>query len=408
MADFTPSQIATSAGIGAAISEGSGLLGSLTSQLFGGWNARRQWKYQRKQMELQQQYALEQMAKQYEYQQQMFDYENAYNDPSKVMERYRNAGINPAAVMGSSGASMAATNQTGGSVGTPPGPSGGPAVGAGAPSQPVDPLAASQIAVNQSQAEKNQSDSIFTQDSILTSQATRRLLGAQVDNVQWDSYVKTQEAEIARIEASNKQDEIDARIGNMISSTNNFISQAALNDEQAKLVRRQAACEIARIKLLQSEVRLNNEQCGYIHILSKGEKLNYDAASQTFRIPVVDGSGKPVLLRDNEGRLVTDQEGNPRHKYTTVNGPEAMQAYLRYQAVSAGYQIAVDQIEGQWAETRQKFQNVRDVSAALSGIIGSFGFAKGSFKSSTLGRGYREYVTNRHGEVIRGTYRETF
>lgn len=91
---------------------------------------KRQWKYQQKQMKLQQQYALEQMQKQgeinYANWQKQFDYENAYNDPSKVFDRYLKAGITPAAVLGSSGVGVNATMPGGspGSVGAS-GPSGG-------------------------------------------------------------------------------------------------------------------------------------------------------------------------------------------------------------------------------------------------------------------------------------------
>ena len=62
-------------------------------------SAKKQWKYKQKEMALQQQYALEQMAKSAEYQlahdKQMFDYENAYNEPTKVFDRYLKAGITP-------------------------------------------------------------------------------------------------------------------------------------------------------------------------------------------------------------------------------------------------------------------------------------------------------------------------
>ena len=82
---------------------------------------KRQWKYQQKQMKLQQQYALEQMQKQgeinYANWQKQFDYENAYNDPSKVFDRYIKAGVTPAAVLGSSGVGVNAT-MSGGSAGS--------------------------------------------------------------------------------------------------------------------------------------------------------------------------------------------------------------------------------------------------------------------------------------------------
>ena len=118
--------VSTGAMLGAAgISAG----GQVASGLFKP-SLKRQWKYQQKQMKLQQQYALEQMQKQgeinYANWQKQFDYENAYNDPSKVFDRYLKAGVTPAAVLGSSGVGINATMSGGsaGSVGAS-GPSGG-------------------------------------------------------------------------------------------------------------------------------------------------------------------------------------------------------------------------------------------------------------------------------------------
>ena len=111
------SRLGMSAASGAASSFGSAAGSGIGNALLGGISAKRQWKYVQKQMALQQQYALEQMAKSAEYQlkhdKSMFDYENAYNDPSKVFERFAKAGISPAAVLGQSGASVGATIGTG-------------------------------------------------------------------------------------------------------------------------------------------------------------------------------------------------------------------------------------------------------------------------------------------------------
>jgi len=136
---------------------GSGLGGAL----FGGITAKRQWKYQQKQMKLQQQYALEQMAKSAEYQlahdKQMFDYENAYNDPSKVFERYLKAGVTPAAVLGSSGVGVSATVPTS-SGGAPSGGSvsGGSPIDGSFPVSSGDPLAAARIGLVASERERNE------------------------------------------------------------------------------------------------------------------------------------------------------------------------------------------------------------------------------------------------------------
>lgn len=105
-----------SLGMNAASSAGSSTGAGLADALFGGISARRNWKYKQKEMALQQQYALEQMSKSAEFQlahdKQMFDYQNAYNDPSAVLERNLAAGLNPAAVLGQSGVGVSATIPT--------------------------------------------------------------------------------------------------------------------------------------------------------------------------------------------------------------------------------------------------------------------------------------------------------
>lgn len=109
-------QMGQALGINAASSAGSSAGGGLADALFGGISARRNWKYKQKEMALQQQYALEQMTKSAEFQlahdKQMFDYQNAYNDPSAVLERNLDAGLNPAAVLGQSGVGVSATIPT--------------------------------------------------------------------------------------------------------------------------------------------------------------------------------------------------------------------------------------------------------------------------------------------------------
>lgn len=146
-------------GQSAASTGATGLISGALGQLFGGMNARRQWRFQQKQMKLQQQYALEQMQKQSELSyanwQKQFDYENAYNDPSKVFDRYLKAGVTPAAVLGSSGVGVNAT-MSGGSASMPSasGPSGGAPVSPGA-FAPGDAAAIAQNMVAQSTVDRN-------------------------------------------------------------------------------------------------------------------------------------------------------------------------------------------------------------------------------------------------------------
>jgi len=146
-------------GQSAASTGTTGLISGALGQLFGGMNARRQWKFQQKQMKLQQKYALEQMQKQSELSyanwQKQFDYENAYNDPSKIFDRYLKAGVTPAAVLGSSGVGVNAT-MSGGSASMPSasGPSGGAPVGSGVFAS-ADPAAIAQNMVARSTVDRN-------------------------------------------------------------------------------------------------------------------------------------------------------------------------------------------------------------------------------------------------------------
>jgi len=161
-----------SLGQSAASTGTTGLVTGALGQLFGGMNARRQWKYQQKQMKLQQKYALEQMQKQSELSyanwQKQFDYENAYNDPSKVFDRYLKAGVTPAAVLGSSGVGVNAT-MSGGSAPIPSasGPSGGAPVGPGvfAPASPTaiaeNMLARSTVDRNTAAANRDNAEAEF-------------------------------------------------------------------------------------------------------------------------------------------------------------------------------------------------------------------------------------------------------
>lgn len=114
---------------GALIGAGTSILGNAAGGIFKP-GLKRQWKYQQKQMALQQQYALEQLQKQSELNytnwQKQFDYTNAYNDPSAIFERYLKAGVTPSAVLGASGVGVNATMSAGGaSAGGASGPSAG-------------------------------------------------------------------------------------------------------------------------------------------------------------------------------------------------------------------------------------------------------------------------------------------
>lgn len=183
-------QMGQSLGMNAASSAGSSLGGGIADALFGGISARRNWKYKQKEMALQQQYALEQMSKSAEFQlahdKQMFDYQNAYNDPSAVLERNLAAGLNPAAVLGQSGVGVSATIPTS-SGGAPSGhgpvasgSGGGLAALSGNPSAYADiQLKDAQQERERSAASLNDAEADWYRSQTLDKDLRERLLKAQ-------------------------------------------------------------------------------------------------------------------------------------------------------------------------------------------------------------------------------------
>lgn len=209
-----------SLGQSAASTGVTGLISGALGQLFGGMNARRQWRYQQKAMALQQQYALEQMQKQSELSytnwQKQFDYENAYNDPTQVFDRYLKAGVTPAAVLGSSGVGVNAT-MSGGSSGMPSasGPTGGSPVAPGS-AIPGDPtaiaqnmLANSQKDLNDANAYRARAEGKSIEDSNLgkdynesIGELNRQILGHNVTNAKAVAEMNTHLASIYETQAS--------------------------------------------------------------------------------------------------------------------------------------------------------------------------------------------------------------
>lgn len=258
-----PTPVAAAASFGQALGQSaasagtSGLISGALGQLFGGMNARRQWRFQQKQMKLQQQYALEQMQKQSELSyanwQKQFDYENAYNDPSKVFDRYLKAGVSPAAVLGSSGVGVNATI-SGGSAPMPSasGPSGGTLTAPGGFAA-VDSTAIAQSMVAQSTVDRNAAAANL--DNAEAQSINDQNVGKQL-------YALMAEARIALDQAATKHNLAAAdvlKVQEDIEKNARFISDATLLstiDEK----KNQAALVAAEVRRLNIE----NEQLGAV------------------------------------------------------------------------------------------------------------------------------------------------
>ena len=232
-------------GQSAASSGTTGLITGALGQLFGGMNARRQWRFQQKQMALQQKYALEQMQKQSELSyanwQKQFDYENAYNDPTKVFDRYLKAGVTPAAVLGSSGVGVNAT-MSGGSSSTPSasGPSGGSPIAPGG-FAPADPTSIAQNMVAQSTVSRN--DAAANLDNAEAQSINDQNVGKQLYTLMAETRVALDKAaakhnlaiaDVLKVQENIEKNALFISDATLLSAIAEKKSQAALVDAEVR------------------------------------------------------------------------------------------------------------------------------------------------------------------------------
>lgn len=86
----------------------SNLINFGMNQLGSALNAKRNWKYQKKAMDLQNQYNIDAAQRSFDYQVKAWNMENEYNTPAAQMSRFSDAGLNPNLIYGHSntGASL--------------------------------------------------------------------------------------------------------------------------------------------------------------------------------------------------------------------------------------------------------------------------------------------------------------
>jgi len=371
--------VSTGAILGAAgISAG----GNAASGLFKP-SLRRQWKYQQKQMKLQQQYALEQMQKQgeinYANWQKQFDYENAYNDPSKVFDRYLKAGITPAAVLGSSGVGVNATMSGGspGSVGAS-GPSGG-SFDFSSPLPPGVGSAAAGVAL----------EAMGVNSTIERNKAAANLDNAQADDIRNKMPTKEQGQALIELEKQLKQ----ANIGNQ-SSLARYYGELAINQEAYnKYADLAATYDFQRIQAAYAEQvertrRIRAENDAEIPLLEQSAAANLaylravaDAANASARESRSHADILDIQQKDMQRMFevtwetpvkvpLVDDKGKPTGEFEEITGREYY-SYLRGLDVGEGRQS----LSGNWFSIRKNknalFYDVTKAFATAAGIAGA-------------------------------------
>lgn len=357
------SSVAPSITTGVGISAGGGLLG----QVFGGWNARRQWKYQRRAMELQQKYALEQMKEQSRLQREQFDYENEYNSPVHVFERYRAAGINPSAVLGNSGASLSATmpmpsGPAGSSVSPGPGVSPAPDMSG---SVANGALVSSQIDYNKAAAENQRSGAALQESKIPTEAALREFYAAGADKAANDANLAQLQANYQSLVNARAPEQIDAAISNMIAQTDKLVAARDVDQEQVKYLRECTAEMLVRADL--ERAMQTREQALSIKFGKETRLLSLQGDDLEKCIKSFDGKGLdiPVMVRDKSGVL--------RRATQRVNGYTARSIMMQYAAIKGMHDQAISYAVAGWSDANQMRVAVTDYVNAASNAVFSIG-----------------------------------
>lgn len=242
-------------------STAAGAIGNIasgaTNALFGGIQARRNWKYKKKEMALQQKYNLENMQKQFDYQQETWNRENRYNDPRNASARWRLAGISPNAVFGNSpgGAGVA------GSAGTPD--VSNPSAGGNVDTSSYHPTL-TPVEMMRAQNEKKVADSQADLNSALASKArgdtkdpdeTKR--GQKLYNDGLDLTNKLTASKVINQGTQNELDALDLRMKNELFDTTVKIEKQKAENlaKQYEQMNQQIAESAARENLANAQVK---------------------------------------------------------------------------------------------------------------------------------------------------------
>ena len=384
---------------------------ALADALFGDISARRQWKYQKKQMALQQRYALEQMAQQMQYQKEFFNMQNQYNDPSAVFARFRKAGVTPAGALGSSGAQIGATVSGGGSTGAS-GPGSSGAIGAGKVYS-GDPIAISQTMLNDSAADRNraaadrdraEARSIQNQTQSAEHYASiaslnKSILKAQVKDLQavGDMHLALAtlyqaDAEFADLAATYKFQDLIAQYSKHVEEYENLRKYNV--EYMDRLYSAQITLDIARAyqaqqsgSLAASEASINKVRLADIQ---NWFNLNWETAVP---VPEVDEKGKPT----GKNRMMTGKE---------------IQEYLLAMSTAQASQG----VSANWFNIRSEKNafGYSIVNAVVHGALGMAGSALGArmfgraLSTSSQSTGSESSTTSidrydKHGQYIGGT-----
>lgn len=391
-------------GHSAASTGSSGLISGFLGQLFGGMNARRQWKFQQKQMKLQQKYALEQMQKQSELSyanwQKQFDYENAYNDPSKIFERYMKAGVTPAAALGSSGVGINATMSGGsGSMPSASGPTGGAPVAPGGFS--TDPtaiaqnmLARSSVDRNDAAANRDNAEAEFMRGNTHSAdwrkemdQLEKKSLEHNIDNV---SELTRLNRALADIHAA------DAEYASLMATYKflDFVAMYAKHVEEANQIKKYNDKYFDSVYAAQ----IARDYAAAYESAASGDVLNTE--SEIRKVNLADLREWFSVNWDSEVDVPeVDEKGKPTGKTVKMTG---RQIHLKLMGLAASE--GEQGLSGRWFQNRSQ-KNAFGYSLARTAMVGAMAIAGTAVTKRPVSVDYDEdrEAYDKNGEFVGGT-----
>lgn len=309
-------------------STAAGAIGNIasgaTNALFGGIQARRNWKYKKKEMDLQQKYNLENMQKQFDYQQEAWNRENRYNDPRNASARWRLAGISPNAVFGNSpgGAGVA------GSAGTPD--ASNPSAGGNVDTSSYHPTL-TPVEMMRAQNEKKVADSQADLNTALADKArgdtkdpdiTKRLQLLDLDRSELAKESERIQKDILDIEKDYKEYEKQADLSikqqilfETIAKIDKLLADKEVSEETKKklqadrdLIQEQINTEKAKQRNLNADADLKDAYRKTENDLRDGKiKIQQGEAKQVIQL-AFNGKLKNVELAEQLARIMTGSD----------------------------------------------------------------------------------------------------
>lgn len=392
-------------GQSAASTGTTGLITGALGQLFGGMNARRQWRFQQKQMKLQQKYALEQMQKQSELSyanwQKQFDYENSYNDPSKVFDRYLKAGVTPAAVLGSSGVGVNAT-MSGGSASMPSasGPSGGSPIAPGGFAA-ADPTAIAQNMVAKSTVDRN--TAAANRDD-----AEADLMRGNTHSADWRKDMDELEKKSLQYNINNASELVrlnraladihtaDAEYADLMATYKfqDFVAMYSKHVEEANQIRKYNDKYFDSVYAAQ----IARDFAAAYESAASGDVLNVE--SEIREVNLADLREWFSLNWDSEVDVPqVDEKGKPTGETIKMTGRQIHQKLMGLAATEGEQGLS-----GRWFQNRSS-KNAFGYSLARTALVGAMAIAGTAATRRPVSIGYDEEreVYSRDGEFVGGT-----